>query len=154
MLIWRKIKTPYLKYSFLFLSTYLFCECVYVHMCVITGQLVEVPSIYHEGYGVELRLSDWAASAFTCHTIFLALKYSFCWVCIAWSASCSYWDPYLLGDLKDFLAFGRKGFEESVIVVWYLTNWSRLLRQMAHGMQQREYVCWALSWCWHLMPCF
>lgn len=46
MLIWRKIKTPYLKYSFLFLSTYLFCECVYVHMCVITGQLVEVGSLY------------------------------------------------------------------------------------------------------------
>lgn len=78
MLIWGKIKTPYLKYSFLFLSTYLFCVCVYVHMCVIMGQLVEVPSIYHEGYGMELRLSDLAASAFTCHAILLALKYSFC----------------------------------------------------------------------------
>lgn len=154
MLIWRKIKTPYLKYSFLFLSTYLFCECVYVHMCVITGQLVEVPSIYHEGYGVELRLSDWAASAFTCHAILLALKYSFCCMyCLV--CQLLLLRPLSVGGLERFpFAFGRKGFEESVIVVWYLTNWSRLLHQMVHGMQQREYVCWALSWCWHLMPRF
>lgn len=46
VLIWGRIKSPYLKYRFLFLSTYLFCVCVYVHVCVITGQLVEVGSLY------------------------------------------------------------------------------------------------------------
>lgn len=110
MLIWGRIKSPYLKYSFLFLSTYLFCVCACMCICVWSRDSlwILVPSIYHEGYGVELRLLDSAASAFTCHAILLALKYSFCWVCIAFGLPVAAIETLICGGLERFPCLWKK----------------------------------------------
>lgn len=126
----KRLKS-YIWSSFLFLSTYFVCACVCICVWSRDSLWELVPSIHHEGYGVELGLSDSAASAFTCHAILpwntASAEYVLLLVCQLILSR-----PLYVGDLKDFLVFGRKRFEEFMIVVWYLTNWSRLLHQMVH----------------------